>query len=403
MNFLKPKKRKIFKTSFLTLGLMMASTHLLANPTNSFEDWLKTFKAQALQNGVSQNVLERAFEGVTPNQRVLELDRRQPEFSLTFWKYMNTRISEKRIKRGRELLKEHAALFNEVHQKYGVQPRFLVAFWGLETNFGDYTGSFELVRSLSTLAHDERRREFFSKQLIAALQIMDKGDIPIDVKASWAGAMGYCQFMPTTYQAYAVDGDGDGRRDMWNSLADVFHSAANFLSQSGWQAGETWGREVKLPKGFDLELTGLGTRKSLADWQALGIRKMDGANLPQVSDMTASLILPAGIKGPAFLVYENFRTILDWNRSNFYAISVGHLADRLAFKGPLQTPQVDEIPLSRVQTMQIQTRLNKKGYDVGKPDGIAGSQTRKAIKAFQKEKGLPADGYPSHEILELLN
>jgi membrane-bound lytic murein transglycosylase B len=331
----------------------------------------------------------------------LELDRRQPEFSLTFWKYLNNSISETRIQRGRELLKEHAALFNEVHQKYGVQPRFLVAFWGLETNFGDYTGVFPLIQSLTTLAHDERRREFFTTQLMTALEIMDRGDIPYDVKASWAGAMGYCQFMPTTYKAYAVDGDGDGKRNMWESLPDVFHSAANFLSQSGWQAGETWGREVKLPKGFNLDLTGLGTKKNLTEWAKLGVKNIDGKGLP-TADMQASLILPAGYKGPAFLVYENFRTILDWNRSNFYAIAVGHLADRLVWKGPLQTPQIKETPLSRAQVLMIQDRLNKEGFDVGKPDGIAGSRTRKAIKAFQKKAGVPADGYPSVDLLKLL-
>ncbi|NVJ91033.1 MAG: lytic murein transglycosylase [Methylocystaceae bacterium] len=365
-----------------------------------YQTWLKDFKETAARSGISKKTLDNTLDGLTPNKRVLELDRRQPEFSLTFWKYLNGRISEKRIQRGRELLKEHAALFKKVHDKYGVQPRFLVAFWGLETNFGDYTGVFPLIQSLTTLAHDERRSEFFTKQLITALQIMDRGDIPYDVKASWAGAMGYCQFMPTTYQAYAVDGDGDGKRDMWNSLPDVFYSAANFLSQSGWQAGETWGREVKMPKGFELDLTGLGTKKKLGEWAKLGVRNIDGKALPK-ADMDASLIIPAGYKGPAFLVYENFRTILDWNRSNLYAIAVGHLADRLVWKGPLESPRIKEIPLSRAQTLQIQARLNENGYDVGKPDGIAGSRTRKAIKAFQKSKGIPADGYPSVELLKL--
>lgn len=366
-----------------------------------FPTWLGQFKEQAARSGISKKTLDSTLEGLEPNKRVLELDRRQPEFSLTFWKYLNNSISEKRIKRGRDLLKKHAALFNKVHAKYGVQPRFLVAFWGLETNFGDYTGSFPLIQSLATLSHDERRSEFFTKQLMSALQIMDRGDIPYDVKASWAGAMGYCQFMPTTYQAYAVDGDGDGQRNMWKNLPDVFYSAANFLSESGWQPGETWGREVKLPQGFDLDQTGLGGKKDLSEWARLGVVNIDGKSLPQ-ADIKGSILLPAGYKGPAFVVYENFRTILDWNRSNFYAIAVGHLADRLVWKGPLQTPQRKEIPLSRAQTIQIQDRLNALGYDVGKPDGIAGSRTRKAIKAFQKTKGLPADGYPNVELLGLL-
>lgn len=393
-------KMKFLKTGALATALLMGGvTSSMAQ--GDYQSWLKEFREQAARSGISKNTLDQTLNGLTPNKRVLELDRRQPEFSLTFWKYLNGRISKKRIKRGRDLLKKHASLFQKVQAKYGVQPRFLVAFWGLETNFGDYTGSFPLIQSLTTLAHDERRREFFTKQLMSALQIMDRGDIPYDVKASWAGAMGYCQFMPTTYQAYAVDGDSDGKRDMWNSLPDVFFSAANFLSESGWQPGETWGREVKLPKGFDLELTGLGTKKDLSQWAKLGVLRVDGKALP-VADMKGSIILPAGYKGPAFLVYENFRTILDWNRSNFYAIAVGHLADRLAWRGPLQTPQIKEDPLSRADMLKIQARLNDLGFKAGKPDGIAGSRTRKAIKAFQKSKGLPADGHPNSELLQYL-
>ncbi|WP_417831505.1 lytic murein transglycosylase [Terasakiella sp.] len=395
----------IDKKSFLKVGALAASlwvgATLPAQAEVDYQSWLNDFRNTAARAGISKNTLDNTLNGLVPNKRVLELDRRQPEFSLTFWKYLNGRISEKRIQRGRDLLKKHAALFQKVHDKYGVQPRFLVAFWGLETNFGDYTGVFPLIQSLTTLAHDERRSEFFTKQLMSALQVMDRGDIPFDVKASWAGAMGFCQFMPTTYQAYAVDGDGDGKRDMWKSLPDVFYSAANFLSQSGWQAGETWGREVKLPDGFNLDLTGLGTKKNLSEWAKLGVAKIDGGALP-VADMQASVILPGGYRGPAFLVYENFRTILDWNRSNFYAVAVGHLADRLVWGGPLQTTQIEETPLSRAQMLQIQARLNDLGHDVGKPDGIAGSRTRKAIKAFQKSKGIPADGYPSIELLDLL-
>jgi len=393
-------KKSFFKAGALAASLWVGAI-LPAQAEVDYQSWLNDFRNTAARAGISKNTLDHTLNGLEPNKRVLELDRRQPEFSLTFWKYLNGRISEKRIQRGRDLLKKHAALFKKVHDKYGVQPRFLVAFWGLETNFGDYTGVFPLIQSLTTLAHDERRSEFFTKQLMSALQVMDRGDIPFDVKASWAGAMGFCQFMPTTYQAYAVDGDGDGKRDMWKSLPDVFYSAANFLSQSGWQAGETWGREVKLPDGFNLDLTGLGTKKNLAEWAKLGVAKIDGGALP-VADMQASVILPGGYRGPAFLVYENFRTILDWNRSNFYAVAVGHLADRLVWGGPLQTPQIEETPLSRAQMLQIQARLNDLGHDVGKPDGIAGSRTRKAIKAFQKSKAIPADGYPSIELLDLL-
>lgn len=393
-------KKRFLKVTLLA-GAMFVGMLSSVSAEVDYKTWVDDFRQTAAKAGISKETLDQTLTGLTLNKRVLELDRRQPEFSLTFWKYLNGSINDRRIKRGRDLLKKHAGLFKKVHDKYGVQPRFLVAFWGLETNFGDSTGSFPLIQSLTTLAHDERRREFFTKQLMSALQVMDRGDIPFDVKASWAGAMGFCQFMPTTYQAYAVDGDGDGKRNMWKSLPDVFYSAANFLSQSGWKAGETWGREVKIPATFNLDLTGMSVKKDLADWAKLGVLKSNGKTLPQ-ADIKASLILPSGYKGAAFLVYENFRTILDWNRSNFYAIAVGHLADRLVWRGPLLTPQVKETPLSRGQTLKIQARLNAMGYDVGKPDGIAGSRTRKAIKSFQKEKGIPADGHPNMELLNLL-
>jgi membrane-bound lytic murein transglycosylase B len=395
----------IDKYRFLKAGLLAGSLLIAANFSASaevdYDTWVNDFRVTAAKAGISRNTLDNTLVGLTPNMRVLELDRRQPEFSLTFWKYINNSITEKRIQRGRDLLKQHAKLFKEVHDKYGVQPRFLVAFWGLETNFGEHTGSFPLIQSLTTLAHDERRRDFFTAQLISALQVMDRGDIPFDVKASWAGAMGFCQFMPTTYQAYAVDGDGDGKRNMWKSLPDVFASASNFLSKSGWQRGETWGREVKIPSNFDLDLAGLSIQKDLKTWAKVGVLNADGKALPN-ADIKASLILPAGYKGPAFLVYENFRTILDWNRSNFYAIAVGHLADRLVWQGPLLAPQTNEAPLSRAHTLKIQDRLNEMGYDIGKPDGIAGSRTRAAVKLFQKKKGIPADGYLSVELLDLL-
>jgi len=390
-----------FRAFSLALALSSFSGGVQAQEVLEYQAWLQKFRAQAVSLGITQRTLDSTLTNLSPNQRVLELDRRQPEFSLTFWRYLNNSISDKRIQRGRDLLKQHADLFAKVQERYGVQPRFLVAFWGLETNFGDYTGTFPLIQSLTTLAHDPRRSEFFTTQLMAALELMDRGDIPFDIKASWAGAMGYAQFMPTTYKAYAVDGDGDGKRNMWKSLSDVFYSAGNFLSHSGWQAGETWGREVTLPSQFDLDKSGLSTKMSLSDWSALGVRKANGQPLPQ-ADMAGSIILPAGYKGPAFLVYENFRTILDWNRSNFYAIAVGHLADRLVWKGPLLTPVTEEKPLSRAQNLQIQAGLNELGYDVGKPDGIMGSKTRRGLKAFQRSQGVPADGYPTLDLLNLI-
>ena len=368
----------------------------------AFADWLTGFRKQAQAKGIKDSTLKAAFASVKHIPRIIELDRRQPEFTLTFWKYLNGRISEKRIRRARERLKTHKKLLDRVHAKYGVQPRFLVSFWALESNFGDYTGVFPVVGAVATLAHDLRRSKFFSEQLMALLQIIDRGDIPADVKSSWAGAMGNTQFIPTTYRDFAIDFDGDGRRNLWKSLPDVFASSANYLNRSGWQDGRTWGREVKLSKDFDLELTGLKVRKSLADWQKRGVRKIDGTDLPNV-DIEGSLILPAGVRGPAFLVYQNFRSILIWNRSLLYAVAVGHLADRIAGQGALKTKAPKhEKAMSRIEIIEIQKILRTKGMYDDEPDGIVGPMTRAAIKTFQRTVRLPADGYPGMGLLERL-
>lgn len=367
-----------------------------------FALWATEFKAEAVNRGVRATTVERAFEGIALVERVIQLDRRQPEFTQTFWGYVDRRVTEKRIKRGAELLIQHRDLLARIHKKYGVQPRFLVAFWGMETNFGDYTGKMPVIASLATLAFDRRRARFFREQLIAALQLMDKGHIPMDAQGSWAGAMGQAQFIPTTYRRFAVDGDGDTRSNMWESLPDVFASASNYLSKSGWDGKRTWGREVSLPKNFDLELAGQHIRKPLSEWQRLGIRRFDGRSLPAVA-IDASLILPAGRKGPAFLVYQNYRTILVWNRSVLYAIAVGHLADRIVGRSRFLTPRpVVDKPLRRNEILEIQRRLIDAGLYLGKADGIAGTGTRRAVKAFQRSARLPPDGHLDVSLLEAL-
>lgn len=373
-----------------------------AEMASRFALWVTEFKREAVKRGVRATTVERAFEGIALVERVIQLDRKQPEFTQTFWGYVDRRVSDKRAKRGAELLVQHKDLLDRIHKKYGVQPRFLVAFWGMETNFGDYTGKMPVIASLATLAFDRRRARFFREQLIAALQLMDNGHIPIDAQGSWAGAMGQAQFIPTTYRGFAVDGDGDKRSDMWESLADVFASASNYLSKSGWDGKRTWGREVSLPRNFDLELAGQRIRKPLAEWQRLGVRRFDGRNLPEVA-VGASLILPAGRKGPAFLVYQNFRTILVWNRSVLYAIAVGHLADRIVGRPRFLTsrPLVDK-PLSRDNILEIQRRLMDAGLYLGKVDGIAGTGTRRAVKAFQRSARLPPDGHLDLSLLEAL-
>jgi len=395
-----------FKKYILIFAVIAGALFTLARQgacSGDFSEWLEGLRQEARAKGISEAILHEALDDLHPIPRVIELDRRQPEFTQSFWRYLDARVTEGRIERGRMLLELHAELLDSIEKQYGVQPRFLVAFWGLETNFGDYLGSFPVIGSLATLAHDPRRSDFFRSELLAALSILDDGHITAkEMFGSWAGAMGQPQFMPSTFVRFAVDADGDGRRDIWHSLPDVFASAANFLSESGWRGDKTWGREVKLPPGFNLELTGLEIEKTLAAWQVLGVKKVNGNDLPRVN-IKASLILPAGHAGPAFLVYNNYRTTLQWNRSDLYAIAVGHLADRIAGKNPLATVRpASEQRLSRNQVEKMQELLSAQGFDPGPIDGVIGSQTREAIKEFQRTAKLPADGHPTPELLEVL-
>jgi len=370
---------------------------------SAFLVWLAELRRDALKEGISAATFDSAMAGVRPLPEVLERDRHQPEFRLTFSNYLERAITDARVERAQAMLAKHRDLLTAVERRYGVQPRFLVSFWALESNFGDHTGGFSVIEALTTLAYDPRRSDFFRTQLLHALKIIDEDHIAADdMTGSWAGAMGQLQFIPSTFTGYAVDYDNDGSRNIWTSLPDVFASAANFLKSEGWQGDRTWGREVRLPASFDWDLAGLATRKPLKEWQTLGLRRADDSALPRV-DIEASLILPAGHRGPAFLVYQNFRTILNWNRSILYAIAVGHLADRIAGQGPLTTkPGYSETALSRGDIEEIQARLTALGYDAGRPDGIAGSRTREALKQFQRQQGSPADGYPTKELLDAL-
>lgn len=393
-------------TSLRAAALSLALAGLCALPARAdeaFQAWLAALRAEAEAQGISASTLDQALTGVEPIARIIELDRRQPEFTETFWHYLDLRVSEQRIERGRELLVEQAALFREVEQRYGVQARFLAAFWGLESNYGSATGDYPVIDALVTLAYDRRRGDFFRTQLLDALKILDQGHIAYDrLIGSWAGAMGHVQFIPSTFHHYAVDQDGDGRRDIWDSLPDALASAANFLSQIGWDPNGTWGREVLVPDDFAWDLAGLDQRKTLAEWQALGVRDAAGGDLPAGPE-TASLLAPGGYAGPTFLVYRNFRVILNWNRSITYAIAVGHLADRLAGDGPLKAERpAAERPLSREEVEELQARLLARGFDPGPSDGIVGGRTREALRAFQRHAGLPADGYPTIEVLRRL-
>lgn len=292
--------------------------------------WLGEVKAEALAKGLKPDIVDQALDGIEPIKRIIELDRSQAEFTLTFNQYVDRVVAAARVKKGRQRFQENRALLDEVGRQIGVQPRFLVALWGIETDFGRQTGGFNVINALATLAFDGRRSKYFRGELMNALQITSEGHIsPSDMTGSWAGAMGQPQFMPSSFLRFAIDYDGDGRRNIWTSRPDVFGSAATYLKSVGWLDDQTWGREIKLPVGFDTSLAGLKVVKRMGEWQALGIRRIDGGNLP-ARQLDASIIIPDEESGRAFLVYENFRNILKWNRSNYFALAVGLLADGVA-------------------------------------------------------------------------
>jgi membrane-bound lytic murein transglycosylase B len=297
-----------------------------ANPID-FPSFLADVRQDALAAGIKPATLDRALTGLKPIPRVLELDRKQPERVFTFAEYMDRLVPPQRIEAAKAKLAENRPLLEEIGAKYSVQPRFIVALWGIESDFGRGMGGFPVVAALATLAYDGRRSGFFRKELLNALKILDHGDIaPEAMMGSWAGAMGQSQFMPSSYLSYAVGWRGDGRRDIWNRKEDVFASIANYLSRVGWRGDQSWGREVRLPAGFDHSLISIDTVKPLAEWQRLGVRRVDGGDLP-AAENAASLVLPGGDDGPALLVYDNFRSILKWNNSLYFASAVGRLAD----------------------------------------------------------------------------
>lgn len=312
----------------------MASTAAVGSPpviknSKPFATWVSELRKEALGKGISGPVFDRAMRGAQPIPRVIELDRKQPEFSLTLDQYLDRVVNNARVEKGKALLRENRALLNKVAERYGVAPRYVVALWGIETDFGRLTGGFKVVPALVTLAYDGRRSLYFRNELFNALKILDREKFdPDEFTGSWAGAMGQNQFMPSTYLGYAVDFDGDNRPDIWRSRPDVFASTSNYLSKIGWKSDETWGREVKLAPGFDPALINTDAEKSVAEWGAAGVRGLNGQPLPQAATK-AMLVVPSNGQGRAFLAYANFRTIMKWNKSTSFAIAVGTLADRI--------------------------------------------------------------------------
>jgi membrane-bound lytic murein transglycosylase B len=342
-----------------------------------------------------------ALGKLEPDGEIFALLENQPEHVATPWGYMNRLVSEKRIAGGREKLAEHGDLLAAIEQRFGVDRHVVLAIWGVESGYGASTGSRSVVRSLATLAAgDPRRPQFWRAELLTALSILHRGDIKLDrMTGSWAGAMGHTQFMPSSYMTHAVDFDGDGRRDIWTSIPDALASTANYLKAAGWMSGTAWGQEVVLPAGFDMALTAPGIARSRAEWEALGVTPPAGQAWKGFD--SASIVLPAGARGPVFLVSPSFRAILRYNNATPYALAVGHLADRLSGGAPIAGIwPIDDPPLARSSREELQRRLASLGYEVGAPDGVIGQQTKLAIRTFQTRAGLPEDGYAGENLLE---
>lgn len=370
---------------------------------DDFTAWKDIFYQEALKNGISRQTLDTYVPQMTLLPQAIRLDMAKPEYLQNFFDYTRTRVSDYRIMRGREMMKKYKTWLRRVSDNYGVPPEYLVALWGMETNYGSYMGNADMLDSLATLAYHPRRRRFFTGELIAYLEILEKEPSVAPKKGSWDGGFGNFQFMPTTFQAYAVDGDNNGRRDIIRNIPDAFSSAANYLSHMGWNPNEPWGREIILPEKPDWGKLHQYETKTVYEWQKMGIKPKYIADFPQNEmDTKAQLRMPMGKSGPVFLTYPNFKLLMRWNNMELYALSVGILADIIQKKMPRIEVPADFIPFKTTSIICMQEELNKRGYHAGSPDGKIGIKTRKAIRSFQRDMKMDQDGYPNIELLENL-
>ena len=399
---------RLFAT--ILVGFALAGFALVSSSRadQGFDRWVQNFWPTAKAAGISRAIYDAAFQGVTPDPEVLEKAHYQPEFVMPLWQYVVTRVSEKRVNAGRDMLQRYKPLLDPIESRYGVDRNIVVAIWGMESTYGeilsDPTVVKSVVRSLATLAYaDPPRAKFGRQQLVAALKILQHGDISVaGLTGSWAGAMGHTQFIPTTYEAYAVDFDGDGRRDMWNSPTDALASTANYLKKAGWISGATWGYEVSLPTGFNYQLAKDGKTRKLSEWMRLGVARVEGKPFPRQGD-NAALVAPAGADGPAFLMLKNHFVIKRYNNSTAYALAVGHLADRLRGGGDFVHPWPNgERTLTQAELEELQRHLAEAGYYDGEIDGKLGPASRDAIRAYQMRQGMTADGFGGLRLLETL-
>tara|TARA_R110002167_G_scaffold57869_1_gene164293 strand:- start:8852 stop:10135 length:1284 start_codon:yes stop_codon:yes gene_type:complete len=357
---------------------------------------------RAGSSGFSTYITKTVIDDIAPLKRVIALDKKQPEFTQTFAQYIKARVTAYHVRVGKEKLKSHKALFDRLEEKYAVPRQYLVSFWGLETVFGKHKGKMSVLNALATLACDQRRSEFFTLELLNLFTLIESKKVSVEqLQGSWAGAMGHMQFMPTAFLKYAVDGDNDGKVDIWQSEVDALTTAANYLHNIGWQSKERWGREVKLPDNFAFEKVAFDQYYSLTHFQQLGVQQTNNQALPAY-DIQAELYLPSGYQGPAFLLYPNFNVIMKWNLSKSYALSVGILANKLVgAKGVefIAKAQNQAKPYSITEMKNLQSQLNTLGFDTGEPDGIWGPKSRKAIRSFQLQHQLIADGYPNKALI----
>ncbi len=375
-----------------------------ATASNSgFQRWIGRFRSRARAAGIRDSVFNAAFQGVRYNPKIIERDRNQSEFTKQIWEYLDSAASDTRVRNGRDALRKNKRLLAEIEARYGVEAEVVTAVWGLESAYGAFRGDEPLIESLATLAYDGRRGRFFESQLIAALKIIQAGDVPPRrMTGSWAGAMGHTQFIPTSYLAYAVDFRGDGRRDIWSDdPTDALASTAAYLKRFGWKKGQPWGVEVQLPRGFNYGLTGERVKKSPVEWANMGVRDRAGRKVPNHGK--ASILLPAGAQGAAFMIFNNFHVIERYNTADAYVIGVGHLSDRIAGAGPLRSkwPRGDR-NLRFAEKKEMQRLLTARGFNTEGVDGIIGPNTIQAIRRFQSTQGMVPDGYASYEILKRL-
>lgn len=379
---------------------MTAEQKLAAEQDAKFATFVRDFKATATAAGIKASVYDRAMSGINRNARVQQLNEKQPEFAKQIWEYLDGAVSETRITKGQEMLAAYPTVLANLETRYGVPKEILIAVWGLESNYGTLQGSFNMFEALATLAYDGARTDYARRELIAALKMMQQnGYAPSQMTSSWAGAFGNTQFVPSTFLDLAVDGDGDGQIDLWRSPADALASAAHLLANAGWDRGKAWGYEVTLPKGFAYENAEVDNKKPVSEWKRLGIVRANGLSLPDIADQ-ASIFVPAGARGPAFLLLPNFYVILKYNNASSYAIAIGHLADRLRGGSPLihGWPRA-ELPLSRDQRFQLQRDLKALGYDPGAIDGLIGKNVRAALRGYQKDRGMTQDGFATLDLL----